>query len=212
MKKFFPKEAIWLALLIGVFAAISILSDLYLGELTGLIGTGGLIGIAVFLFLVILSEVISPISVLPIFPIAVGLWGENQVIFLSVLGWMAGSIIAFWLARYFGQPLIGKIANLKKIEKFGASIRDKNLFFLVIVLRLALPVDLASYSLGLFTKMRWLPYLAATFLGTLIFAYLAVKAVVLPMQWQIILALTAILIILIFYRKIKDFLVGWIER
>ena len=53
----------------------------------------------------------------------------------------------------------------------------KRLFFAVVFLRIAVPVDLLSYMLGLFAVMRFWPYMAATIIGitpfAFVFSYLA---------------------------------------
>ena len=45
------------------------------------------------------------------------------------------------------------------------------LFLAVVFLRIALPVDLLSYALGLFGVMQFWPYIAATIIGITPFAF-----------------------------------------
>lgn len=46
------------------------------------------------------------------------------------------------------------------------------LFIAVVFLRIALPVDLLSYALGLFGVMRFWPYIIATIIGVTPFAFI----------------------------------------
>ena len=136
----------------------------------------GVLGMMIYVLLKIIATVFAPVTVLPFIVVAVGLWGFWVAVFLTVVGWTIGSVIAFVLARRFGVPIIKKFIPLDDIYKFEERINVGNSFWSVILLRVIIPPDILSYSLGLFSKIDFWKYTLATFIGVIpgavAFAYL----------------------------------------
>ncbi|NCT02103.1 VTT domain-containing protein [Candidatus Parcubacteria bacterium] len=126
----------------------------YENELPLLVQSNGLLGISTYVLITITAVVIAPVSTLPLIPIAVTIWGWQITAILSIIGWVIGSQIAFLLARRFGKKIILRFISLQKIEKFEQRLSKENIFWTVVLLRLAVPVDIFSYALGLFSTMK----------------------------------------------------------
>jgi uncharacterized membrane protein YdjX (TVP38/TMEM64 family) len=119
-----------------------------------------------------LGVVVAPLSFLPALPIAVSVFGPFLAAALSVAGWSVGAIIAFWVTRVCGRPLLLKLANLSAIDRFEAYLSPRASFWWMVFFRMVVPVDIASYALGLLTRVSFFPYLAATVLGITPFAFI----------------------------------------
>ena len=156
-----------------------------------------LLGMAVYLIITIIAIVIAPVSTMALLPLAANLWGTVITAILSIVGWTIGSLIAFVLARKYGVPLVKKFVSLEKINKIEKMIPKKNLFWSIVFLRITIPVDILSYALGLFSKIKTLPYLLATIIGTIPFAFIYSYLGKMPFYYQIMAVILAGIVILI---------------
>lgn len=128
-------------------------------------------GLVAYFLITVMAVVAAPLATLPLTPLAASIWGWWPVLLVSVAAWQTGAIIDFWLARKFGRWLIGKFANLKKVDELTARFPQKEQFITVFLLRMIIPVDILSYALGL-TNISWRVYFWATFLGIIPFAFI----------------------------------------
>jgi uncharacterized membrane protein YdjX (TVP38/TMEM64 family) len=128
-------------------------------------------GILFYIFLTTTATIIAPISAVPLLPFAIFLWGWFFAAIFSIIGWTLGSVIAFSLARKFGVPIIKHFVSLKKLSKFEKYIPKEKIFLSIIVMRIFLPVDILSYLLGLFSKVKFSTYTLATIIGLTPFAF-----------------------------------------
>jgi uncharacterized membrane protein YdjX (TVP38/TMEM64 family) len=167
----------------------------------------GIIGILLYIFITTFATVIAPISAVPLLPVAVFLWGWIFAAILSIIGWTLGSIIAFLLARKFGLPIVKKFVPIKKISEYENYVPKEKIFISIIIIRIFLPVDILSYILGLFSKIKLSTYILATIIGITPFAFLLAYIGKLPIQYQITsLLLGGILLLFImlkYHQKIK---------
>jgi uncharacterized membrane protein YdjX (TVP38/TMEM64 family) len=187
------KELVTVLATIFLFAAATYLSQTYAEQLRTSLGSYGAFGGVTYVVATTLAVVVAPVSTFPLLPVAATLWGSFWAAILSVLGWWLGAMIAFWLARQFGQPLIRKIVNFHKIERLSRAIPQQNLFWTVVFLRMAIPVDVLSYALGLFTMISAGTFALATLVGIAPFAFLFAYAVTMPFWFQaavVVFALT----------------------
>lgn len=188
MKKLFSKE--FLSTIFGVagivvlFVLVSVIADKYQTEMQALVSDESALGMAAYVALTIFAVVIAPVSTLPLIPIASAMWGWVISGMLSVVGWTLGAQIAFFLARRFGKPFLRKIISLEKLEKYEKRIPEENMFWTVLFLRMAVPVDVLSYALGLFSRMKSVPYFFATLIGVTPFAFVFAYAGTLPFLYQ----------------------------
>ena len=197
-----PKEIAGIVIIASLFFAGVFLAR----EFSAQIGTYldfGLAGMFVYVFAGIFATVAAPISTVPIIPIAAALWGPFTTAVLSVFAWTIGSIIAFLIARYFGKPIIARFADVESISKYERLLGGGYLFWNVAFLRAAVPVDILSYAIGLFTKMNIGAYTLATFIGIIAFAIVFSYSSRAPISLQILFGFLAAIVMYIGYRKIN---------
>jgi uncharacterized membrane protein YdjX (TVP38/TMEM64 family) len=121
-------------------------------------------GVVVYIVLNILDAVIAPGATLPLIPIAARAWGHVAAALITTVGWTAGSLVAFYIARRWGSPIVKKLTSMERVKRLRPYV-PKHPFWSVVLLRLVIPMDGISYVLGLFTEMTWPSYAVATALG-----------------------------------------------
>lgn len=206
MRKLFTKESLrasgWVFVLLLLFALASMFADKYQTEIQALVSDDSVLGMAVYVALTVLAVVLAPVSTLPLLPLASGIWGWIVAGVLSIIGWTIGAQIAFSLARHFGKPFVQKIISLEKLHRIEESIPKRHIFWTVVFLRMAVPVDVLSYALGLFSRMKSAPYFFATLIGVTPFAFMFAYAGALPFLYQMeALGLALFVILIVFLKK-----------
>lgn len=197
------KEIMILVITIILFIIASYYSQRYAEELKTWVMHGKYLGAFIYIFLVIVAIVFAPFETLPLMPVAVAIWGPMTTALLTMFGWTAGALIAFFIARRYGQKLVCRIARIGKIENMGLELDNHKVFLLIILARIILPVDIVSYAFGLFTKIHWRLYLAATIIGVVPFALIYSYGAILPLAYQIIAGIIIFIILLASYPKLK---------
>lgn len=181
------KTIIGLAIIVSLFISVSFLSQLYGNEILKFAGAEYNFSKALYVLVTIFAIVVAPLSTVPLIPLASHLWGWPVAGMLSIVGWVIGAQVAFLLARRLGKPFIERIFSFKKIHAFENYFTNKNLFWTVVFLRMLLPVDILSYALGLFSKIKSVPFFFATLIGITPFAFIFAYAGTLPVWLQIII-------------------------
>lgn len=193
--KYGKKEIIVFVLIALMFIASSYFSFKYFSLLNEFIQIKGVIGMFLYVLLEISSIVIVPITTFPLLPIAVVIWGSLIATILNITGWMIGASIAFWLARKYGRPFVSRFIKVEQINRLEKMVQRENIFWSIVILRMSMPTDILSYTLGLFTNIPMNVYLVATFFGLVPFAFIFAYSVSLSIWHQIgALALSAALI------------------
>lgn len=146
----------------------------------------GIYGKMVYILMLIISIVFAPVSVVPLIPIASGLWGWKITGILNIIGWSLGAITAFLISRKYGVPLVSKLIPIKKLYAFEKYIPEENLFLAVVFFRMVTPVDGLSYILGLFTRMSFFSFTLATIIGIAPFSFVFAYAGTLSIGYQIL--------------------------
>lgn len=131
-----------------------------------------LLGAIAFILLEILSVVVIPVATLFLTPVAVIFFGPFLTAIYSIIGWISGSIIAFYIARKFGKPFVAKYTDINKIQKYRKYISEETEFWSVVFMRILFPVDILSYALGLFSFISFKKYLIASIIGITPFAFI----------------------------------------
>jgi len=189
-----------------LFAGLVILFFSYLAQtnlevLENLI-SNDIAGMIIYTLLEIASIVIAPVTTLPLIFIASSLWGWFLTGILNVIGWVIGSILAFFIARKYGVRIIKKFVSIKKVYEMQNKIPTEHFFWSVVFLRLVIPADLLSYALGLFTKMSTKNYLLSTIIGIIPAAFLYAYLGAIPAEYLVIVFLIVGILIVS----------GWITR
>ena len=167
----YKREAFVVLFILAFFVLASYFSQAYTDTLTHQLGKQGVFGMAIYVLGAMIATVIAPMSFLPILPIAVTIWGSFMAAVLSIIAWTLGAAIAFIIARRYGRPLVENMVGKRKMNYMEGFLPKRYLFLAVVFLRIALPVDLLSYALGLFGVMTFWPYIAATIIGITPFAF-----------------------------------------
>ncbi len=199
MKNSKTNSFIALTIILSLFILLSYFAQKNIGLFRNASEDSGFLLISTYILLVILAIVVAPISTISILPIASGIWGWFYAALYSVAGWLIGSIIAFSIARKYGKSIVKNLMNLDKIEKIEKIMPKANIFFSLIFLRMVIPVDILSYALGLFTKVRKETFIITTLIGIMPFAFILSYLGTVPIIYQIISFSIGIVI----------FLIGW---
>lgn len=131
----------------------------------------GKYGEVAFVLLLVTATVFAPVTVLPIIPIAATIFGPFKTGLLSVIGWTLGASIAFYFARVIGRPLLEKITNIEKIDSYVKSFPERTHFWVILLLRNTVPVDVLSYALGSVKSISFKTYFFATMIGVSYFSF-----------------------------------------
>ena len=204
MKKDRINAIIGIIIILVFFLLTSYLVQSNLEYTKELIGKSS-ISVIIFVLILIIATVIAPINAVPLLPVASNVWGWFITGILSVIGWTIGALIAFSLARKYGVPLVKKFFSLKDIARFEKLIPEENIFWSIVFLRMAIPVDILSYVLGLFSHIKFRTYALATLIGIAPLAFLISYVGTLQIRYQILTFLVAVLIILIGYMIRKKY-------
>lgn len=197
------KNILGILLVVALFVTVSYLAQQNAELIKSFIQNDGPVGMIIYVTFTAFAIVAAPVSSLPLLPIASLLWGWKMSATLSILGWTLGSQIAFILSRSYGKPFVKKIITLEKIERYEKSLPKKNLFWVVVLLRMIVPVDLLSYVLGLFSKIDSMSYLFATLIGVTPFAFIFAYVGTLPPIYYIVL-IPIFGILMLFLGKFKS--------
>ncbi len=186
-KKTKNRVKIFIALALGTaaFIFISQLSQKYNEELKYIVDMGGIWGMLAYVFLIFLAIVIAPLGMGFLLPVASNVWGPFVTGTLSIIGWILGAVVAFFLARKYGRPLVEKFFSKEQLEKVEKLLPESYTFLTMVFLRIALPVDILSYILGLFRFIKFRTYFFATLIGISPFSYIFAYSAVLPLELQI---------------------------
>jgi uncharacterized membrane protein YdjX (TVP38/TMEM64 family) len=196
------KSMLEILLIIIFFILVSYLVQTNIEFFRNLIGQNFL-GMLIYVLIAIVAIVIAPISTIPLLPIASNLWGVFIATILNFIGWFIGAIIAFILARKYGIKIIKNFISLEKINKFANRIPKENLFWSLVLLRILIPVDVLSYALGFFSKIKLRTYALATFIGIIPFAIVYAYLGKLSFFYQILI-LPGLLMVLLLSWLIKE--------
>lgn len=152
-------EFVILSIFTGILASYTVswadLSFLFIlfkpEELAELLGSYGPAGIILGQFVQVMIAPIPPVT-----PVASGLlYGPWYGMVLSVIGAAIGSILAIFLSRRYGRPLVERFVRDSTMEKFD-SLTEKTGYtpFLVLFIFPGFPDDALCFIAGL-TKLDW---------------------------------------------------------
>ncbi|MCE9643793.1 VTT domain-containing protein [Candidatus Parcubacteria bacterium] len=196
------KEIIGIVILAVFFIVGAILSQRFSGEISRYLDFG-IWGMAVYVAAGTLSTVIAPVNTVPLIPIAAALWGPFATALLSILAWWLGSLIAFFIARRYGRPLAARFVNMERVGEYEKILPERYVFWNIAFLRMAVPVDILSYAIGLFTSVGFTTYALATLIGVIPFAFVFAYAAQAPLPLQIGAMVLAAGALYTGYRRVK---------
>lgn len=187
-----------------LFVTASYFSQTYEVELEKYIGNDNDLAKVIYVFITIFATVFTPISTIPLLTVVSNAWGWLMAGILSIIGWSIGAQIAFYIAHRFGKPVVSKLFSIEKLNFFENYFTTEKLFWFVVFLRMILPVDILSYALGLFSKMKSREYFFATLIGITPFAFIFAYAGKLSLESQmyIFLVILGLFLVGYFIRKV----------
>src|SRR5881397_1357370 len=92
-------------------------------------------GVVVYVSLNVLDAVIAPGITLPLIPIAARAWGRVAAALVTTIGWTAGSLVAFYIARRWGSPIVRKLTSMERVKRLRPYVPTQP-FWSVVLLRL----------------------------------------------------------------------------
>lgn len=203
MKNFlYTKKEILGAVFVAVFfITATYFSQRYADSLVAAISSSQYWGMLIYGLFAVIAIVIAPISSLPLVPIAATVWGSFIAAVISLIAWTIGAAIAFILARKYGKKFIAKLIQMENIQRIERKLKPENIFLSVLFLRMIIPVDILSYAVGLFSEMKFAPYLVATIIGMIPFVFFFAYFAQIPFYFQIAILLALIAVIFLNFKK-----------
>lgn len=105
-------------------------------------------GPLVIIGIIVIEVIIAPIPGY-IVPFVVGaLYGVWEGLLYTWIGNVAGSMIAFWIARRLGRPIVRKIISENKIKNFDSFLHRNKLLMWIVYIFPIFPVDIISFTIG----------------------------------------------------------------
>ncbi len=196
MRSLVPVVVLGLLFLISAYVA-----QTYEAYFIALLSDESWIGILAYTGIAVTTTVVAPLTSIPLMPIASRVWGPVVAAVASIVGWLIGSMIAFFLSRTYGRELVEKVISNEKILSMERRVPEKNIFWSIVLLRMAVPADVLSYVLGLFTAISWRTYFFATLIGITPFAFVFAYTGTLPLVYQIPILLVGLAAVSLLLRK-----------
>jgi len=131
--------------------------------LTPIIQVYGSLGLLVVM---IIQTIIAPIpsEAMIVFAAAIGI-GLWKVVVFGGIGTLIGAIIAFWIARKGGRPIVTKLLGDEWVENLDEWVNEHGKLGIFITRLIpVIPFDLISYITGV-TSLSFKDYLIATVFG-----------------------------------------------
>lgn len=208
------KRIFWLAtIVIIIFLLIYFFQkqtfQLNIEELKEFIRSFGILGPLVFILMVIISMVLSPLTSFPFWLASLSLYGFWLTWACVLIANNLGSVINFWIARRWGRSLVVRFVGKRGMKKIDEIVEIVGLQILVIGRVFGgASGDFLSYAVGL-TTMKFRPYLLITVFGTLpvitLNIYVVHRALTINPMYLVILAVigysSALTLPVIIYRK-----------
>jgi uncharacterized membrane protein YdjX (TVP38/TMEM64 family) len=184
-RRFLRSEYAWPAVIGGVLIAAVFVTRAQADAIKAFIDRKPSWGVFLYILLNIADALIAPGATLPLIPVAVHAWGRVVAALVTTVGWTAGSLIAFLIARRWGYPIVKKLTSLERLRGLKRYIPE-DLFWSIALMRLVLPMDVISYAIGLFTDISWAKYATATALGLVPSAFVLAWLGKLPHAYELI--------------------------
>lgn len=190
------KSIVEIILIIFVFIVFTYFIQTNVEFFEELIGKS-LAGILIYILIIIVAIVVAPISSIPLIPLVSNIWGWQLAGIINVVGWTLGSVVVFFLTRRYGVEIIKRLISIKQIYYFENKIPKENLFLVVFLLRMVVPVDILSYALGLFSKIKFWPFVFTTVLGIIPGAFALAYVGTINLLFQVIIFLIVGIVVLV---------------
>jgi uncharacterized membrane protein YdjX (TVP38/TMEM64 family) len=145
-----------------------VLSEGSVGQVAALIKSWGIAAPLLSILLMIFQSISAPIPAFLITGANGAIFGVFWGVIISWIGAMFGGVIAFFLARWFGETFVKKMIKNNTLWEKVDEISSKYGFKVILIGRLLpfISFDFISYAAGL-SKIRVVPFSIATGIGML---------------------------------------------
>ena len=109
------------------------------------------LGIVVFVATSAVAVLLPMLTNLPLVPFAVLVWGPWWTAVLLLSGWVAGAALSFTLGRHARALVLRHFPAVERHADIDRLIHPDHRWVSLVLLR-TFPVDVLSYSLGLFSR------------------------------------------------------------
>lgn len=193
-----------LVVTVALFIIVAYFAERYEDFFAEQLGEGAW-GMALYAALTMLSVIVPPVNGIVLLPIASAAFGAPSAALLSILGWTAGSMVAFSAARYYGEHVARHFPGMARYSHIERLVSKNHLFWSIVFLKMTFPVDVLSYALGFFTRVRFSLYFWATVVGVTPFAFVFASLGGLSAKTQMLIFAGASLIFLpyLYYMRRK---------
>lgn len=143
------RNSAWVLILFagGLFAARH-----FAVHIQSLLAEHAVAGIGMFVASAAIAVLLPLLSNLPLVPAAVLAWGPGWTATLLLAGWLAGAAIAFSLGRHARPLTLRHFPSVRRHADIDRLIHPRHRLWSLVLLRMTFPVDVLSYSLGLFSR------------------------------------------------------------
>lgn len=165
---------------------------------------GNVRGLVIYIFLNFVGIIVAPVTVIPLIVVVAKIWGPVVAALASWFAWMMGSVVAFWIARRFGVPVVGRFISLDELYKMEDRFSILRSFWGIVFLRMVIPVEILSYGLGLFSRIGFWKYFFASGVGLLPVTFLLGYFGIFSFIYQVIFGLLVLigLVVLIIFGEV----------
>lgn len=140
------------AWVVALFAAVMLLASEFETPIRETLSAHPRLGLLVFAATSVMAVLVPMLSNLPLVPLAVLAWGPAWTALLLLGGWMAGSAISFTLGRHARLLILRHFPSVNRHAGIDRLIHPRHRMRSLILLRMTFPVDVLSYSLGMFSR------------------------------------------------------------
>lgn len=182
------------ACVLALFAAGVFAARHYAPQIQGLLADYAAVGMGIFLASSALAVLMPLLSNLPLVPAAVVAWGSWWTAGMLLLGWIVGAALAFMLGRHARAMTLRHFPSAQRHADIDRLIHPRHRLLSLVLLRMTFPVDVLSYSLGLFSRSTTLgENVLSTLLGAAPFALLFALLPTLSATTQLMIFATSVL-------------------
>lgn len=192
----YTKYIIGALLTVVLFVALSQWSQQHAALLQDLTSQAGFVGVLSYILIMAASIVFAPLGTAFLLPVAAMSYGPFLAAVYSIVGWTIGSVGAFFIARHFGFRKYKETEFMRRIQSYEASVPKLQFYGLIVLFRIALPVDGMSYALGFVSTISYPAFLVTTVLGITPLAFVFTFATTLSATIQIAVGVFATVLFL----------------
>lgn len=107
-----------------------------------------LLGSLIFFVLSALSAILAFASTVPLLPSAILVWGMPLTFFLLLGGWIAGTILTYWIGLRLARPTMTLFVAEEKLSRYEHIISKEAKFWVILLFCLAVPSEIPGFILG----------------------------------------------------------------